>query len=62
MSISKAQNKTDLTAPPLYIEDASLVHKDDIVETTRVWVDYSGEWKNKPWLFYIKDNKFVSVK
>ena len=62
MSISKAQNKTDLTAPPLYIEDDSLVPQDDIVETTRVGVDYSGEWKNKPWRFYIRNNRFVSVK
>jgi DNA-3-methyladenine glycosylase len=62
MDISKAQNKTDLTAPPFYIEDAPLVPKDDVVETTRIGVDYSGEWKNKPWRFYIKDNKFISVK
>jgi DNA-3-methyladenine glycosylase len=62
MDISKAQNKIDLTAPPFYIEVASLFPKDDIVETTRIGVDYSGEWKNKPWRFYIKDNRFVSVK
>ena len=62
IGISKAQNKTDLATPPLYIEDASLVPQDDIVETTRVGVDYSGEWKNKPWRFYIRDNRFVSVK
>jgi DNA-3-methyladenine glycosylase len=62
MGISKAQNKADLTAPPLYIENASLVPKDDIVETTRVGIDYSGEWKNKPWRFYIRNNKCVSVK
>jgi DNA-3-methyladenine glycosylase len=62
MGISKAQNKFDLTAPPLYIEGASLVPKDDIVETIRIGVDYSGEWKNKPWRFYIRNNRFVSVK
>jgi DNA-3-methyladenine glycosylase len=62
MGISKAQNNSDLTAPPLYIEDASLVPQDDIVETTRVGVDYSCEWKNKPWRFYIRNNKFISVK
>jgi len=62
MGISKAQNKNDLTAPPLYIEGASLVSQDDIVETTRVGVDYSGEWKNKPWRFYIRNNRFVSLK
>jgi DNA-3-methyladenine glycosylase len=62
MGISKSQNKKDLTAPPLYIEDAPLIPQDDIVETTRVGVDYSGDWKNKPWRFYIRDNRFVSVK
>jgi DNA-3-methyladenine glycosylase len=62
MGISKAQNKTDLTAPPLYVEDASLVSKGDIVETTRVGVDYSGEWKNKLWRFYVRNDRFVSVK
>ncbi len=62
MGISKTQNKNDLTTPPLYIKDTSLVSQDNIAETTRVGVDYSGEWKNMPWRFYIKDNKFISVK
>ncbi len=62
MNISKSQNKTELTAQPLYIKDAPQVPIDDIMVTTRVGVDYSGEWKNKPWRFYIRNNKFVSVK
>ena len=62
MGISKVQNKKDVTAPPLYVEDASLVSQDLIVETSRIGVDYSGEWKNKPWRFYIRNNRFVSVK
>jgi DNA-3-methyladenine glycosylase len=62
MGISKVQNKKDITAPPLYVEDASLVSQDLIVETSRIGVDYSGEWKNKPWRFYIRNNRFVSVK
>ena len=62
MGITKAQNKLDLTAPPLYIKDAALVPQEDIVETTRVGVDYAGDWKNKHWRFYIKGNKFVSIK
>ncbi|MBU4256827.1 DNA-3-methyladenine glycosylase, partial [Patescibacteria group bacterium] len=33
-----------------------------IIKTTRVGVDYAGEYKNKLWRFYIKDNKFVSKK
>ena len=62
MDISKTQNRTDLTAPPLFIEDALVVPENNIVDTTRIGVDYSGEWKNKRWRFYIRNNKFVSVK
>ena len=62
MGISKLQNTTDLTAPPLYIEDASSVPQENIVEATRVGIDYAGDWKNKCWRFYIKGNMYVSVK
>ncbi len=62
MDISKAQNKIDITSPPLYIREAPTIPKRDIVEATRVGVDYAGEWKNKPWRFYIKENSFVSKK
>lgn len=62
MGISKLQNKMDLCSPPLYIEDAPSVSEDDIVEATRVGVDYAGAWKNKSWRFYMKGNDFVSVK
>jgi len=62
MNISKLQNNMDLTAPPLYIKDAPSILKEDIVETTRIGVDYAGVWKNKSWRFYIKGNSFVSVK
>ena len=62
MGISKLQNKADITAPPLYINYSSPIPKEEIVETRRVGVHYAGEWKNKPWRFYIKDNRFVSLK
>jgi DNA-3-methyladenine glycosylase len=62
MAISKMQNKADLTAPPLYMNDAPLIPQTEIVESTRVGVDYAGEWKNKPCRFYIKGNRYVSVK
>ena len=62
MGISKGQNRLDVTTPPLYIKDAPPVLEEDIAETRRVGVDYAGEWKNKCWRFYIKGNRFVSVK
>ena len=62
MGITKAQHKLDLTVPPFYIKDSENVSREDIVETTRIGVDYAGEWKDKPWRFYIRGNRFVSVK
>ena len=62
MGITKAQNKLDITAPPLYVKDAPSITKENIVETTRIGVDYAGEWKNKPWRFFIRSNRFVSIK
>jgi DNA-3-methyladenine glycosylase len=62
MDISKLQNMTDLTTPPLYIEDASSVPQENIVKATRIGIDYAGDWKNKCWRFYIKGNMYVSVK
>lgn len=62
MGITKEQNKFDLTASPLYIEEASPILPQDIVETTRIGVDYAGEWKNNCWRFYIKGNNFISAK
>jgi DNA-3-methyladenine glycosylase len=60
MEISRAQNLHDLTAPPLYLEDAPEVPPDEIVASKRVGVDYAGEWKDLPWRFYVKNNRFVS--
>jgi DNA-3-methyladenine glycosylase len=62
MGITKAQHMLDVTVPPLYIKDELPVASEEIVETTRVGVEYAGEWKNLPWRFYIKGNKYVSVK
>lgn len=61
MAISKAENKLDLTSSALYIKDAPAVAEEDIVAATRIGVDYAGEWKDMPWRFYVKNNRFVSV-
>ena len=62
MGINKMHDKADLTFPPLYIKDAAPVVHDDIMAARRIGVDYAGEWKNKLWRFYIKENRFVSKK
>jgi DNA-3-methyladenine glycosylase len=62
MGITKKLNKVDITFPPLYIKNSATVLNENIVETTRVGIDYAGDWKNKYWRFYIKENSNVSIK
>jgi DNA-3-methyladenine glycosylase len=60
MDVSKAHNGVDMTESALYILDASPVPFEEIVESARIGVDYGKEYKDKPWRYYIKGNRFVS--
>lgn len=44
-----------------YIEDSKECNF-EIVETTRIGIDYAEEAVDFPWRFYIKGNKFISKK
>ncbi|MCK9379102.1 MAG: DNA-3-methyladenine glycosylase [Candidatus Moranbacteria bacterium] len=46
----------------LWIEEGERIKKSEIVCAKRIGIDYAGKYKDKPWRFYIKDNKFVSKK
>ncbi|HBG81293.1 TPA: 3-methyladenine DNA glycosylase [candidate division CPR2 bacterium] len=61
MKITRDQNSVDLLSETLYIEDRG-EKPEEIVETTRIGVEYAGDHANLPWRFYIKDNPFVSRK
>lgn len=58
LSISLKDYGSDLTKHNIWIEDNSNHH--EIIETTRIGIDYAGEDANLPWRYYIKDNKYVS--
>jgi DNA-3-methyladenine glycosylase len=59
MGLSRAHNGLDLTgSSELWLEPGG--HLEGIVETTRVGVDYAGEWALKPWRFYLEGNPWVS--
>lgn len=59
--INKSQNGVDLCSNKLYVlEDQK--EDFDIISSKRVGIDYAEEAKNYLWRFYIKDNKYVSVK
>lgn len=59
MSIDKRLNGEDLVGEILWIEDRKL--NSGIIRTSpRVGVDYAGEYKDKPWRFFIDGNPHVS--
>ena len=60
LGITREDNGADLTeGENLWLEDDGYKVK-DIVETTRIGIDYAEEDALKPWRFYIKDSIFVS--
>lgn len=60
MGITLAHNREDLTGGRLYLEDAPPVASRDIARGPRIGVDYAGEWADKPYRFWVRDNPFVS--
>ena len=61
-SIDKSENYIKLYEKgDFYIED-SKDERFNIVETTRIGIDYAEEAIEFPWRFYIKGNKYISKK
>jgi DNA-3-methyladenine glycosylase len=59
MSIDKRLNGEDLLGRTLWIEDRKL-DSGPILSSPRVGVDYAGEYKDKPWRFFLANNPHVS--
>jgi DNA-3-methyladenine glycosylase len=59
MSIDKQLNGENLLGTTIWIEDRKL-DPGPIRTTPRVGVDYAGEYKDKPWRFYVEGNPHVS--
>ncbi len=59
---NKNNNGMDLCGDTLWIEEAAEDETFEIIEATRVNIDYAEEAIHFPWRFYIKDNPFVSKK
>ena len=59
MSIDKNLNGENLLGRTLWIEDRNL-DPGTIRTSPRVGVDYAGEYKDKPWRFYVDGNPHVS--
>jgi DNA-3-methyladenine glycosylase len=62
LALDRALNGADLCKKgALYLEEGKAENL-EIVCGKRIGVDYAGEYKDKPWRFYVKNNPFVSVK
>jgi DNA-3-methyladenine glycosylase len=59
MQINKELNGADLMGRILTKEDRR-INTGAIQTSPRVGVDYAGEYKDKPWRFFLADNPHVS--
>jgi DNA-3-methyladenine glycosylase len=60
-NIDRKLNGIDLCGSRLYVEEGE--KKDfNIVQTTRIGIDYAEEARDFPYRFYIENNPYVSVK
>ena len=60
-SIDKSENYMKLYEKgEFYIEDSKDEENFEIIETTRIGIDYAEEAIEFPWRFYIKGNKYIS--
>ncbi len=59
--ISTSINGIDLCGDELFITSKKDLDTDEeILSSPRVNIDYAGEYRDKPWRFFLKGNKFVS--
>lgn len=60
MGINKTFNGLDLSKDKVFLEDDG--YKPTIITSKRIGIAYAEEAVDFPWRFYIKDNKYVSIK
>lgn len=63
LRIDRRLTGSDLTGQTLWIERpaVSRYRKPRIVRSTRIGVDYAGDWAKKPWRFFDGDSPYVST-
>lgn len=58
--IDRRFNGADLLGDKIWIEEGEIFSTDSIACGKRIGIDYSEEYAEKPWRFWIKNNPFVS--
>jgi DNA-3-methyladenine glycosylase len=62
LGIDKALNGADLLGDKVWLEEGKKISGAEVASGKRVGIDYAGEFAEKPWRFWVKDNTFVSRK
>lgn len=61
LGLDKSHNQNSVCSKQIWFESTKPKNL-EVVETTRVGIDYAGDDAKLPWRFYDKNSKFVSVK
>jgi DNA-3-methyladenine glycosylase len=61
MNIDRALNGSDLLGTKLWLERPIGAKRTRIATATRIGVDYSGDWAQRPWRFFDRDSPYVST-
>jgi DNA-3-methyladenine glycosylase len=61
LALTKVHNGLDLNGDIIWVEDTHSAYPDkDIIAAARVGMNFEGPYKNIPWRFLVKNNKYVS--
>lgn len=61
MHIDRSLNRADLLGDTLWIERPRNYRPPQVSRSTRIGVDYAGDWALKPWRFFDRDSPYVST-
>lgn len=61
LDIDRSLNGADLLGDALWIERPARFVRPRVVRSTRIGVDYAGDWAHKPWRFFDGDSPYVST-
>lgn len=60
LGLNKAAYGADLLSDHVFLLPGGLTPEEEVGTSPRINIDYAGEYKDKPWRFYIRGNKSVS--
>jgi DNA-3-methyladenine glycosylase len=60
MGIDRELDRADLLGNEVWLERGKKITARKIASGPRIGIDYAEGWVDKPWRFWIKDNRFVS--